>query len=154
MKLHEQDHRNASKIIPAKIQDEVKRAIQGCPSFGRATPTRNSILGTLRNTHGWSDKVTLCTDAKISITGKKDDFGLSIQTGNMGRFYADLLKLEFLFKRDLIQASIYVLPDKQLAKAWGQNIANFERFTNEVNIFSSILHCPLLILGIPKHLVK
>jgi hypothetical protein len=41
-----------------------------------------------------------------------------------------------------------------LAKIWGQNIANFERFKNEVQIFSSILHCPLLILGIPKQTAK
>ena len=125
-------------------------AVMNAKSVTKATATRDCILETLRKRHGWSDEVTLCSAAKISITGKKSDVGLCIQTGNVSRFYADLLKLEYLFKKELIHGAIYILPDKLLAKVWGQNIANFERFTNEVGIFSQIIHTPLLILGIPK----
>jgi hypothetical protein len=150
MKLLIKEHRNAGRIIPEAIQAEVKAAVENAKSVAKATPTRDSILGTLRKRHGWSDTVMLCSDAKISITGKKGDVGLCIQTGNMSRFYADLLKLEYLFKKDLIHGAIYILPDKALSKVWGENIAHFERFTNEVGIFSQIIHTPLLILGIPK----
>ena len=68
----------------------------------------------------------------------------------MGRFYADLIKLEYLFSEDLIKGAVYVLPTKALANQWGKNIANFERFTNEVRIFSKILHTPLVVFGIPN----
>jgi len=150
MKLRIQEHRNAGRIIPEATQNEVKAAVTNATSLKKATPAREAILGTLRNKHGWSDEVKVSADARISITSHKGDIGLCIQTGNMGRFYADLLKLEFLFKRGRILAALYILPDKALAKEWGQNIANFERFTNEISIFSEIVNTPLLIIGIPK----
>lgn len=150
MKLQITEHRNAGKIIPAKSQDEVKAAITNAASLKTATEARDAILGTLRNKRGWSDEVKVSPDAKISITSHKDDVGLCFQTGNMGRFYADLLKLEFLHNQGRIQAAFYILPDKALSKVWGQNIANYERLKNEVSIFSQILHTPLFIIGIPR----
>ena len=150
MKLHITEHRNAGKIIPAKSQEEVKAAITSVTSFKKATATRDAILQTLRNKHGWSDKFKISPDSNISITSHKDDVGLCIQTGNMGRFYADLLKLEFLHNQGRIHAAFYILPDKALSKVWSQNIANYERLKNEVSIFSQILHTPLYIIGIPR----
>jgi hypothetical protein len=65
---------------------------------------------TLRDCRGWSDEISLSSDAKISITSKKSNIGLCLQTGNMGRFYADLIKLEFLHKQGVIAAGIYIIP--------------------------------------------
>jgi hypothetical protein len=150
MSLKVQEHRSGTKIIPAYIQDEVKTAITNSGSLDRGTSARTDILRTLRNKHGWSDETTLSADAKISIPARKGEIALCVQTGNMGRFYADLMKLEYLFNEQMIKGAVYVLPLKGLAKEWGQNIANFERFTNEVKIFSKILHTPLVIFGIQK----
>ncbi len=147
MKLIIKEHRNADRIIPAAIQKEVKAACDIKASL-TATQARSRILERLRNSHGWSDEVNLCAEARISITSKKGETGLCLQTGNMSRFYADLLKLEFLFQEQLIHGAVYILPDRHLARAWGQNIANFERFTNEVSIFAQIINTPLLILGL------
>ena len=149
MKLHLSEHKNAGKIIAAETQAQVKSAIMSAASLKKATATRDAILGTLRNKYGWSDKVKISPDANISITSHKDDVGLCFQTGNMGRFYADLLKLEFLHNQGRIHAAFYILPDKALSKTWGENIANYERLKNEVAIFSQILHTPLYIIGIP-----
>lgn len=150
MNLRIQEHRNAGKIIPQTTQKEVKAAILSAKSIKKATPTRDAILSTLRNKHGWSDKIKVSADTKISITSQKGEIGLCIQTGNMSRFYADLLKLEVLFKCGRIHAAFYVLPERALAKEWGQNIAHYERFTNEVGIFSQIINTPLFVIGIPN----
>lgn len=150
MELRIDDHKSGAKIIPAYIQDEIKAAVMQSKSLGRATSARADILNTLRGKHGWSDETALSADAKISIPARKGDVALCVQTGNMGRFYADLLKLEYLFNEAMIKGAVYVLPVKEVAKRWGQNIANFERFTNEVRIFSKIIHTPLLIIGIPN----
>jgi hypothetical protein len=144
------EHRNGSKLVPAYIQDEIKAAISQSTVLHKATSAREDILKTLRSKHGWSDETILSADAKISITSRKGEIGLCVQTGNMGRFYADLMKLEFLFNKGMIQAAVYVLPVKELANKWGENIANFERFTKEVGIFSQIIHTPLFVIGIPK----
>lgn len=150
MKPITSEHRNGAKLVPAYIQEEILAAILHSQVLKRATPVREAILKTLREKHGWSDETTLSPDAKISITSRKGEIGLCVQTGNMGRFYADLLKLEYLFQEGLIQAAVYVLPVKNLAKQWGENIAHFERFTNEVKIFSKIINTPMLIIGISK----
>jgi hypothetical protein len=150
MKLLTQEHRNGIKLIPVYIQDEIKTAIRESKSLKRATSTREEILKTLRGKHGWSDETIVSPDAKISITSRKGETGLCVQTGNMSRFYADLLKLEFLFHESMIQAAVYVLPTKDLANIWGENIANYERFTNELKIFSKIINTPMLVIGIPK----
>ena len=150
MKLKTDDHRSGERIVPAYIQDEIKTAISQSKALGRATSARSSILNTLRSKHGWSDETALSPDANISIPARKGDVALCVQTGNMGRFYADLLKLEYLFNEGMIKGAVYVLPAKELAKEWGQNIANFERFTNEVKIFAKILHTPLVVFGIQK----
>lgn len=125
-------------------------AIAQSHALKRATSAREDILRTLRGKHGWSDETILSPDAKISITARKGETGLCVQTGNMGRFYADLLKLEYLYKEGMIQAAVYVLPEKRLAKQWGENIANFDRFTNELTIFSKIINTPMLVIAIPK----
>lgn len=150
MKLNTDDHRSGAKIVPAYIQDEIKSVVSQSRSLARASSARSSILTALRNNHGWSDETALSADAKISIPARKGETALCVQTGNMGRFYADLIKLEYLFNEGLIKGAVYVLPTKALANQWGKNIANYERFTNEVRIFSKILHTPLVVFGIPK----
>lgn len=142
------EHRGARQIIPAMLQHEVKSALESADIGKKATPSRSAILAELCNEHGWSNQTKLSPDANISITSRKEDIGLCLQTGNMGRFYADLLKLEYLFNKQLIRAAIYLIPEKPLALKWGQNIANFDRFTKEIGIFSSIIKTPILVFPI------
>ncbi len=66
----------------------------------------------------------------------------------MSRFYADLLKLEYLFKKGKLKGAYYILPSKQTAGILGSNIANFDRFTNELQVFSDVITIPIKVLGI------
>ncbi len=75
---------------------------------------------------------------------------MCLQTGNMSRFYADLLKIETLFRNGSITAAIYVIPTKAFATKLGSNIANFERLVEELGIFSVTLSAPILVMGITK----
>lgn len=143
-------YRHASSTIPSHILDEVKGSIPGKPAILSATPCRDAILTTLRGAHGWSDEVKLSPDAKITITSCKQDIGLCVQTGNMARFYADLMKLSLLHTQERIYAAIFVLPTQALAKAWGSNIAEYERLCNELPIFAPDLHVPILVVGLRK----
>src|ERR1035441_4032426 len=142
--------RHASSTIPAAIVEEVQRAIPGRPSIMSATPCRDAILTNLRGACGWSDEVKLSPDAKITITSCKEDIGLCVQTGNMARFYADLMKLSLLHTQERVYAAIFVLPTQDLAVDWGSNIANYERLCNELPIFSPVLNIPILVIGLKK----
>ena len=99
---------------------------------------------------GWSDKVVIGEKSNISITSFNQQHGLCVQTGNMGRFYADILKLEYLYKKERIIGAYYVIPTKETAKLIGSNIANFERFTKELSIFKEIVSIPILVYGFQK----
>ena len=73
---------------------------------------------------------------------------LCLQTGNMARFYADLLKLQAQFLDEKINAAIYIVPMKDAAKRMGQNMANFERMISELkNLFDRVITVPIIILG-------
>lgn len=149
MKLKIEEHKNGLKVIPTYIEEEVKAAITESRHLNKASTARASILKNLRDNHGWSGTAKLSPDAKITITSRKGKYGLCVQTGNMARFYADLLKLEYLYKEGIVDAAVFVVPTKELAEAWGSNICHSKRLANELKIFSKIISIPMLIIGIP-----
>src|SRR5512145_2816376 len=105
---------------------------------GCSAKLRSIILATFYR-QGWSSKVKLSHASDISITATNGKIGLCLQTGNMGRFYADLLKLQYLFQKNIICSAVYIIPTKHTAKIMGSNLANFERMTEELRLFNDII---------------
>ncbi|MCH7914435.1 MAG: restriction endonuclease [Deltaproteobacteria bacterium] len=99
---------------------------------------------------GWSDRIKVSTKTNITVTSQFGDIGLCLQTGNMGRFYADILKLQTLFREDSIKAGIYVIPTKAEAKNIGSNIAHYDRFVEELNVFAKTITIPLIVFGFER----
>ncbi len=97
---------------------------------------------------GWSSKVKLSYKSQISITAMNRDCALCLQTGNVSRIYADLLKLEYLYKKEKTNLAIYILPTKKNARMMGGNLAYYERLIEELQLFSEIISIPILVLGI------
>jgi hypothetical protein len=97
---------------------------------------------------GWSSKVKLSLNSNITITAMNGKVALCLQTGNMGRFYSDLLKLQYLFQKRRITSAIYILPTKYLAKKMGSNLANFERLVIELKLFQEVITIPILVIGL------
>jgi len=136
------------------IQDNnAARAVRECLedySFqitkGSASSFRKGLLEQLELT-GWSGNVKLAPNTSITITSMLGDIGLCLQTGNMSRFYADLLKLEYLFRANKIKFAIYIIPCKTESKILGSNIAYFERLIEELSLFKDVINVPLYILG-------
>jgi hypothetical protein len=98
--------------------------------------------------NGWSPGLKLSHSSGITITAIKSNMGLCFQTGNMGRFYADLIKLQYLYSKHAISAAVYILPTKILAKSIGSNLAYFERMVKELDIFADIITVPLFVIGL------
>lgn len=150
MKFEKYFYNSADKIIESDIKHQVFNVIAGLDfkiTRGSGEELRKEIRKKLK-IEGWSDKFRLDAHSNISITSAKNDIVLCFQTGNMGRFYADLLKLEYVFRRNSAKAAFYLIPTKSAAKEIGSNIANFERFTFEINLFKDIITIPILIIGI------
>lgn len=150
MKATVYGHRFGDQVIPKSLLDEVIVAIKSCavtPKSKSSKGIKEKILDAL-GASGWPGEVTLDSASKISITSKKDNIGLCFQTGNMGRMYADLLKLQAVYLRGAIDAAIFILPSLDCAKLIGENIANCDRLLRELAIFDRAVTVPLAVIGI------
>lgn len=97
---------------------------------------------------GWSKPVKIDRTKTITITSMQKNIGMCIQTGNVSRFYADLLKLQTLYLNNHAEGAIYIIPDKPTADRMNSNTANFERFVHELNLFKKTITIPLFVIGI------
>lgn len=143
------DHRSGLSVIPEKQLQEVIDVIHGVnPRVRKNTVSeiRDSIISGL-DYKGWSGEYRLDTSSKITITSFQNGIGLCIQTGNVSRIYADLLKLQTLYIKGNIKAGIIILPQKELAVRLASNMANYERLLGELSIFSQVISMPLVIIG-------
>lgn len=153
MKTKIYNHRNGLSIINKNMFNTVVCSIEQQPVYtlykNSVTEIKNLILEEL-HINGWSKECRLDAISHISITSSQDEIGLCLQTGNISRIYADLLKLQLLFTKGQLSAGIIILPTKASAKELGDNMVNFERVTQELEIFRQIITIPLAIIGFDK----
>jgi len=64
----------------------------------------------------------------------------------MSRAPYDLLKLQYLFQSERIEAAALALPTKKAAKIIGDNIANAERVIKELELFDRVITVPILVV--------
>ncbi|GAA0843675.1 hypothetical protein GCM10008915_45310 [Bifidobacterium pullorum subsp. gallinarum] len=150
MKITLHSHNFGGEAIPEHILQPVIQSLSQIRFEFRAntaTTLRKVILNTLAEL-GWSDQVKVDKESNITITSMKDSIGLCLQLGNMARFYADLLKLEVLHKKNTADSAIYILPGKEAASKLGSNIAQFDRFTEELNIFKHVITIPIVVISL------
>jgi hypothetical protein len=144
------NHQNASEYVPIDYQNEVLDILASAKLRKpyKTQIIRETILGELHRV-GWSDGVRVNpANSRIDITSMRGKVGLCFQTGNVSRLYADMLKLQTLYINSKITAAICIVPKRVLAKSLNQNIVNFERFTNELEIFGNTITVPIIVYGI------
>lgn len=129
-----------------KVRDLLEQIRYDFKSFS-ATDLRNMFLEEITKM-GWSGKIKVDRDLKITIPAMKNGIGLCFQTGNMGRFYPDTLKLETLYRKDKATSAIYIIPTKKAALIIGSNIAYYERAQRELELFKHIITIPIVLIGI------
>lgn len=143
-------HCDGDKSFPISLKKEIQKAIDGIDVFiknGAAKKIRDEFLTSLVTT-GWSGELVLSPDSNITITSSKSDVGLCLQTGNMARMYADLLKLQALYLNGSISCGALVLPSAPLAAKLGSNIANATRLERELEIFKKVYNLPTLVFSL------
>ena len=150
MKTITYNYRSGQQVIPKDITDSVIGVIERLDySLGKYDIKHfKDDLSVQLKMQGWSGKVNLSVKSSISITSILRNIGLCTQTGNMARMYADILKLQAMYMDEKIKAAIFVLPTKECANSFGGNVANYDRFLNELtNIFSKVITVPMVIIG-------
>ena len=143
-------HRFGDKVVPPTLLQDVVMAVQGIdlvPQRKGSKAIKKAIAEALI-AKGWPGKVGMDAVSKITITSKKGKVGLCFQTGNMGRMYADLIKLQTLYLRGVIDAGVFIVPEAECAKTLGSNIARRDRLARELHIFERTISIPLAVIGI------
>lgn len=149
MKTVISEHRSGQSVVSSEIITEI------CSLFTRLDiylkkysikDFRNRLHLELKKL-GWSDNVPLAKGSKINITSERDEVGLCIQTGNVGRIYADLLKLQAMYMKGTIKAGVIIIPTSTEAKTFGGNVASLERLERELPIFYQVITMPLVVIG-------
>ncbi len=143
-------HCSGEEAVAAHLKDEIALAIKGVvrkPVRGAAPKIRDEILGNLKAL-GWSGKVPVAKGSDITITAMREDVGLCLQTGNMARMYADLVKLQTLYLDNAIKAAVLIVPSEPVALLLGSNIAQAKRLERELDIFKKAYHVPTLVYAL------
>ena len=143
-------HCAGDQALPKTVQKEIAAAIAAIsirPARGNATKLRDAFLAHLKSS-GWSSKIAVSMDSDMTITSMKDNVGLCLQTGNMARMYADLIKLQTMYLDNAIKSAVIVLPSHPMAALLGSNIAQAKRLERELAIFKKAYHVPTLIFAL------
>lgn len=150
MKFYLHSHCAGDQAVAKTLQKEIEEAITSItvkPKLGAATKLRDACLITLRSL-GWSGEVPVSRESDMTITSMKDEVGLCLQTGNMARMYADLMKLQTLYLNNSIKSAAIILPSQPIAKELGSNIAQAKRLERELEIFKKAYHVPTLVFAL------
>lgn len=143
------EHRSGLKVVPNDIVDDVKRVIWDInPELSKKTVANIKKEARERlEKEGWTGEYRLDATSRITISSYLRGIGLCFQTGNVGRIYADLLKLQTLYTKGNITAGIILIPQVKTAKELGSNMANYERLIRELPIFSQVITMPIVVIG-------
>ena len=149
MKTKLYEHRSGLKVVPHDIISDLEKIVNDInPKLMKNTVAsiKASIKERLEK-EGWTGEYRLDTASKITISSYLRGVGLCFQTGNVGRIYADLLKLQTLYTKGKISSGIILVPESKTAQRLGSNMANFERLTRELPIFNQVITMPIVVIG-------
>lgn len=149
MKTEIYEHRSGRKVVPSSIINGVVDVVEELnPVLAKKAVARiKADIKERLEKNGWSEEYRLDATSKITISSFLKGIGLCFQTGNVGRIYADLLKLQTLYTKGNITAGIILVPKQKTAKKLGSNMANYERLTRELPIFSQVITMPIVVVG-------
>lgn len=149
MRIEIYEHRSGLKVVPQDVIQMVSNIINEL----HPTLTKNSVTQIKKDikhrleVEGWTGELRLDATSKITITSYLAGIGLCLQTGNIGRIYADMLKLQTLYTKEKIIAGIIIAPVQRTAKLLGSNMANYERISRELPIFNQVITMPIVVIG-------
>jgi len=143
-------HQGAKEIWDKKGQNDWLQNLMNNPNITIAPRVTSKIRDYLKEEllkDGWSNEMPLSLETDLTISAKKDDLAIQIQTGNICRAPYDFLKLQYLYLEGDIKSSALIVPSKEAAKSIGSNIANFDRLKKELQLFRKTITIPLILIS-------
>jgi hypothetical protein len=96
---------------------------------------------------GWAKNYAL-PQSNLTISYCAEEVGVCVQLGNISRLYADLLKLEVLYKMGRIRMGVIVIPSDAYSASLGSNYASLSRASRDIKTLEPALSLPLLLITV------
>jgi hypothetical protein len=144
------DHHNARTDWSSRDLEEWLTDIFEAPAIAlkpRCTPNIRQHVSNAFSNNGWALDVKIDEALNLTVFAMKSDMAFQLQTGNMSRAPYDLLKLQYLYQCEKINCAAMALPTRDAAAAIGDNIANAERLSNELQLFNRVITVPILLIA-------
>jgi len=144
------DHHNAVAEWSRRELDEWLTDIFEVPQLElrrKCTPDIRRHVASEFEKEGWALDVKLDQELGLTVFAMRDDLAFQLQTGNMSRAPYDLLKLQYLYTSERIQCAALAVPTRDGAAEIGDNIANADRLSNELKLFSRVISVPIMLIA-------
>jgi hypothetical protein len=144
------DHHNAVAEWSRRELDEWLSDIFEVPQLElrpKCTPDIRRHVASEFEKEGWALDVKLDQELGLTVFAMRDDLAFQLQTGNMSRAPYDLLKLQYLYTSERIQCAALAVPTRDGAGQIGDNIANADRLSNELKLFSRVISVPIMLIA-------
>lgn len=144
------DHHNAVAEWSRRELDEWLTDIFEVPQLElrrKCTPDIRRHVASEFEKEGWALDVRLDQELGLTVFAMRDDLAFQLQTGNMSRAPYDLLKLQYLYTTERIQCAALAVPTRDGAGQIGDNIANADRLSNELKLFSRVISVPIMLIA-------
>lgn len=137
--------------LPNAHAKEIKSRIEGIifpiPSVDNSPQALRAFWNARFMADGWAKNYAL-PNSNLTISYCAGEVGVCVQLGNISRLYADLLKLELLYKLGRIRLGVLVVPTDDYAVSLGSNYTSLSRASRDIKTLEQALGLPLLLMSV------
>lgn len=127
-------------VLYSKIQEELKKASK--KEDGEIKEAIEDLFSE------WKSNKTVNDNLSLRYDFRKEGIQVEFQFGNVARYYADIMKLEYSVSESSMDYGILIVPTKKRAERMGHNLAYYERAKNEMQEFRKIIESSIVIFGV------
>ena len=140
----------AEEDIFASLRQELEVLLSPTPNGQLQTAELRRLWSINFLEDGWVSKYKL-PQSNLTISYLREKVGVCIQMGNISRVYADLLKLETLFRLGEIERSAMIVPNDSYSAFLGSNHASYSRVLRDLTALDISLSVPLLLYSVSRN---
>ena len=151
MRFDSYSYRFADEVLNSKLN--IKREIEEVIRYVKLpdnskTPSYTKEFKIKFTEKGWENEPKVLPDLDLKADFRKGRIQVETQFSNVARYYADILKFQLSFGKDVIDIGVLILPKKKFAQRLGSNVAFSERAIREIEHFKHVLTLPIWIIGV------
>tara|TARA_B100000029_G_scaffold505303_1_gene585769 strand:+ start:1735 stop:2190 length:456 start_codon:yes stop_codon:yes gene_type:complete len=143
------EHRNAKKLLDKKFFNQLKYRLEKIDKNYSLAEIKNEVKNIFiefdydvpgKNLFPGSNKYLAAIDIENKI-------GVCHQNGHFGLAYYDFAKIEFLYKRNIIDLAIFICPD-EFSSYVKTNAIKLNKIKDDFYNFGNNYNIPILFIGV------